>query len=607
MKNGISTHSIILTNLSSNSTITQLDTPMIIQTNQWIVCPKCKKHIPDISLFLKEHQAQIKVRCPCSSKKQIIGINDYLIFLQKPSKELPKKCSLKEHNNALATNYCVECKKWQCNICSINHKALFMNHITSMHELMIQPCCIEHRKNKTMYYCSQCHRGICNQCQKTSHKRHIIKTIKGLYDDTSINLLYDSFNQHIKRAEQSNLKIKAEIIQRIQEYIVKLNEYIDLIIKEHEKNKVINQQLQDLIALMFSNYKLAQHQYSNYSLIKNVIWNTYFNLDKCQISSDTPYSSNTEMEKDIHSILGYFRSNYIVHLLPSGSRYECAKEIKVEPNYPNSLCQLKDGRLISACSYDHLIKLWDIYSYKLLDKLTGHFHSVKTILQLSNGNFISGSFDSSIKIWDLNMNKCIETLHEHTGPIDCLVELSNGTFVSSSSDRTIKIWSVSNKKSLKSFNLNTSCAITMHALNDDKLATGNNDNAIYIWNMKEGTPLAKMKGHKDYVLTLVLLKDGRLVSGSKDQTLRLWDVSTYQCLITLKAHNNNITKLIQLFDGRVVSCSTDKTLKIWNTTHMNCECTIEGHNDSITSIIQLKDGRLVSGSYDKTIKFWILN
>lgn len=578
-------------------------------TNQWIICPKCKKHIPDISLFLKDNQAQIKLRCSCLPKNKIMDINDYLAFLHKTQQEIPKKCSLKEHNTVLATNYCVECKKWQCNACTINHKTQYTDHITSMHELILQPCCIEHRKNKAIFYCSQCHRGICEQCQKTNHKRHIIKKIKGLYDDASINLLYDTLNQHIKRTEKNNLQIRTEMIQRIEQYIIKLNEYINLITKEHERNTIINQQLQELITLMFTNYKQAQNQYSNYSLIKNVIWNTYLNLDKCKMTSsnDLPYSSNTDIEKDIHSILGYFRSNYIVRLLPSGSKYECAKEIKVEPNYPNSLLQLKDSRLVSACSYDHLVKFWDIYSYKQLDKLTGHLHSVKSILQLSNGNLVSGSFDGSIKIWDLTSNKCIVTFQEHSGPIDCLVELNNGNFASSSSDKTIKIWDVVNRNNLKSFYLNTVSAITIYPLNDDKLVTGNNDNAIYVWNTLEGTHLAKMKGHKDYVLTLAVLKDRRLVSGSKDQTLRLWDISIYQCLMTLKAHNHSITKIIQLFDGKVASCSSDKTIKIWNVTHMNCECTLEGHNDSINSIVQLKDGRLVSGSHDKTIKFWILN
>jgi WD40 repeat protein len=62
------------------------------------------------------------------------------------------------------------------------------------------------------------------------------------------------------------------------------------------------------------------------------------------------------------------------------------------------------------------------------------------VIELKNGNIISGSDDNKIKIWNISRNESLATFTEHTGYVYRLLELRNGDFVSGSGDGTIKIW-----------------------------------------------------------------------------------------------------------------------------------------------------------------------
>ena len=72
--------------------------------------------------------------------------------------------------------------------------------------------------------------------------------------------------------------------------------------------------------------------------------------------------------------------------------------------------------------------------------LTGHTYYVLSLIQLRNGDLVSGSQDKTIKIWNIETRACIQTLTGHTRPVTDLLELKNGNIVSGSVDETIKIW-----------------------------------------------------------------------------------------------------------------------------------------------------------------------
>ena len=98
------------------------------------------------------------------------------------------------------------------------------------------------------------------------------------------------------------------------------------------------------------------------------------------------------------------------------------------------------GVLVSG-GRDSCCRVWDIRVRKQIHTLTGHAHTVGSIItQGSEPHIVTGSYDSFIKLWDIGSGRCINTLTNHKKSIRTMVEHPKEyTFASASSDN-IKVW-----------------------------------------------------------------------------------------------------------------------------------------------------------------------
>lgn len=67
-----------------------------------------------------------------------------------------------------------------------------------------------------------------------------------------------------------------------------------------------------------------------------------------------------------------------------------------------------DGKLLAAGSLDHVVRIWELATGKLLEKLRGHKDSVYSVAfvpdQLGSENhqyLLTGSLDKTLKVWDI--------------------------------------------------------------------------------------------------------------------------------------------------------------------------------------------------------------
>lgn len=70
--------------------------------------------------------------------------------------------------------------------------------------------------------------------------------------------------------------------------------------------------------------------------------------------------------------------------------------------------------------------------------LPGHAGAVYSIA-LHGNKLFSGSYDTSIRVWDLTTFKCIQRLVGHTSSVEALTTGKDKLF-SASTDNTIKSW-----------------------------------------------------------------------------------------------------------------------------------------------------------------------
>ena len=143
-----------------------------------------------------------------------------------------------------------------------------------------------------------------------------------------------------------------------------------------------------------------------------------------------------------------------------------------------SVCISPDGRLVAAGSLDTVVRIWDVQTGQLIERLRGHLDSVYSVAFTPDGRgLVSGSLDKTLKYWDLR-------------PI-----------------------------------------LARQGSNGVKPASKDGDNAKCLMNFT---------GHKDYVLSVAVSPDGQwVVSGSKDRSVTFWDsrTATMQCM--LQGHKNS--------------------------------------------------------------------
>lgn len=67
-----------------------------------------------------------------------------------------------------------------------------------------------------------------------------------------------------------------------------------------------------------------------------------------------------------------------------------------------SVCISPDGRLVAAGSLDTIVRIWDVATGALVERLRGHKDSVYSVAFTPDGKgLVSGSLDKTLKYWDV--------------------------------------------------------------------------------------------------------------------------------------------------------------------------------------------------------------
>jgi len=68
-----------------------------------------------------------------------------------------------------------------------------------------------------------------------------------------------------------------------------------------------------------------------------------------------------------------------------------------------SVAMSPDGRFVAAGSLDTIVRIWDIETGQLVERLRAHQDSVYSVAFTPDGqSLVSGSLDRSLKVWDVS-------------------------------------------------------------------------------------------------------------------------------------------------------------------------------------------------------------
>ncbi len=177
-----------------------------------------------------------------------------------------------------------------------------------------------------------------------------------------------------------------------------------------------------------------------------------------------------------------------VRLYHSGSA-DPVKTIAAHSDRIHDLAFSPDGRLLATCSYDRLVKLWDVETGREVRTLKDHSDAVYGIAFRPDGKLLASvAADRAVKVWNVQTGTRLYTLGDATDWLYAVAWNPDGKHLAAAGvDKSIRVWEA---------------------------------------NEKEGKLVASAFAHEKPVLKLAFSADGKsLYSLGEDRIVKGWDAA----------------------------------------------------------------------------------
>ena len=567
-----------------------------------LICPNCAQRIPNFEIFLENSIIKIKIYCQCLEKqkmKQIFNLKDFLQKLKNTQKKI-KKCTFsKDNNNAM--NFCLNCEKWLCEKCNIEHNR--NNCFECSKKQTNDNCsiltCQKHpsRKNGLYYFCKICKTFLCQQCcfehDSINKKQHnIIRWIDYL-DDIKLENKKNKFQKSEKIFNEENLN-KIKILKDI------LNEKkndekkkIESLINNNQEN---NKNIFELIEILFKNI-MDIKQIKNKKMIINIVNNTQFKMQNLQINE------NESIENKKQKLIKFYNTNYLnIH---QTSQLNYLTSFKNSNEQMNCLVSLPENKFCFINS-DSTIKIYN--GENNIQTLSGHTNKIISVIMLRDEKrLISISNDSTIKIWEISTGKDLKTIVTYNIPMIILeIKGKENLIAELNLGNIIDIYDINTgekqlNKVIEQFNWFES----FYQLNNKDYLLGKFE-SVFIYN--ENLELKKEKKICGQTpINYLEISNGDIFIGSREGLIFVFD-NLYNFKCKLLGHQETISGIIDYNEKYIMTCSYDTSIKIWEKNNYECENTFEGNSYQIISMIKITNGNIVTISLnpENIIDFWKL-
>ena len=279
-----------------------------------------------------------------------------------------------------------------------------------------------------------------------------------------------------------------------------------------------------------------------------------------------------------------------------------------EPPVVTCLSIQPGGDLSAVGGDDHLLRIWNIRSGKIVHELAGHDDWIRAVQFIpGKDEIITAGNDRRLLRWTLAEGGIAHReIAKHKEAIACVsLNRDSDKLAATGFESQMSLYDLRNAQLVS--RIACPCRDMRAAVfspNGEMLAAAGRNGKIRLWAVDDLKHMRDIQGHRQRVRALAFSPDGRqLASASEDRTACIWNVTTGESIAKLSTGTAKIFSVVYLNDRHLATGGSDNTIRVWDLQTQELAKTLIGHTGSV-STLATADDVLVSGSYDTTVRVW---
>uniref|UniRef100_A0A1A8G9J5 WD repeat and SOCS box-containing protein 1 n=1 Tax=Nothobranchius korthausae TaxID=1143690 RepID=A0A1A8G9J5_9TELE len=234
----------------------------------------------------------------------------------------------------------------------------------------------------------------------------------------------------------------------------------------------------------------------------------------------------------------------------------------------------------------------------------------------------TGLNNGRIKIWDVYTGKLLLNLMDHTDVVRDLTFAPDGSLmlVSASRDKTLRVWDLKDDGNMVKVLRGHQNWVHCSAFSPDSsiLCSVGSGKAVFLWNMDKYMLIRKLEGHHNDVVSCEFSPDGALLAtASYDTRVIVWDHHKGTILLELGhlfpppspifaggANDRWVRSVSFCPDGRhIASITDDRLVRFWSIEERAPQA-IAPLSNGLCCAFSAEGSVLAAGSRDGSVHFW---
>ena len=259
----------------------------------------------------------------------------------------------------------------------------------------------------------------------------------------------------------------------------------------------------------------------------------------------------------------------------------------------------------------HSAQEWDVESYEMLGKFSGHHgHAVTAVAYCANPDeLLTGSRDGSIRRWNRNEAKVLLRWWPHEGHVTRIKVSPDGNWALSYGGGLVDERSIEDGTPRIDWDRHSGVVPAVATVaGGDLVVSGSTDETLRVWDPASGESLLTIGGAKLGAWALAVSPDGeRVAAGCKDGVVREFSLRDGSLVRELIGHRGYVRAVAYTPGGsHLLSSAGDVTIRAWGDGDEPVHV-LDEHRGGVLALDVSPDGEFaISGGRDGTVRYWSL-